>query len=554
MRSLVTRLEEIASGLQTLRQPAWRLEIFDVRSTTDEIRDVVVGNPLQPETGPFDASSIVQRVSVNETAGDYVRGGIGATTIDVVIVDAHGQYDLDLLRNDLTAPGRWFRRSNVVRLFEGDRSVDPSDWPNTFTGEIVGQAGYARSRVGRQARLSFRAASREARYLNYRRTSESFAEGTTILTVATSIAENEMGLDSAEISFSSFGTQQIPHREVTLADENPLEMLAKVMFADGFLPRFDGTGRLRNVSAAVPASDDRIYPDMATIELIDRPVSDVVTSNSVCVIGLDSDLTKISQPFQLIATTNLTSGYFAFDEELDTYFAEDRSIKADNVQTRVIRSVVGFFNLGSAESFQTIPAVGDGAEGAIGMKITISTGFAPWLLLYFATVYIVAAFVPDGVALVATVPVGRVLQAYGLIGALLVMTQIGNGQYEFHGNPFEYVFQEIRECAREQGVGEFDLRELEIENHLVNTPALAESLARQAYFREVANGHPRTVTMLQDVALEPNDSFLIETANGVSVQRRFLITGIARSLVRNPLEVKARVACLEISERMEQAT
>lgn len=550
MRTLVAALDEIAQGYRTDRQPAWRIEVYDLRSTTDTFNDIVRDLPLLPDTGPLEFTDLVQAVDVEEMGGDYAGGGISASALSITILDPTGVFDPDQLRTDLTVDARFFRKRNVVRLYEGDARIPPSEWPATFTGRIAAQPGYSRSAATGRSKMTIRCLSRHADFMGFTRTSAPFAQGTTYLNMAVSVAENEMGLDSSEIDFASFGSKTLAHRTVQLVEEDPLSMLARIMFIDGLLPTFDGYGKLTQQRAILPSGSDRYYPDPRVYQSIDRASPEDRGIDSVRVVGLDSDLTPVRQPLQLIAETNVTTGFFTSDELIPIYFSEDQTVMAENVLFSVVKSVNGGLSfLGGGEAFALIPTPGVDAEGSIGIYVSIDTGFAPWLAVFLTATYIALAFVPDEVALVFTIPTGRIAQAIALSSALLIMTKIGRGQYEVYGEPFEYVYAQIRRTARSSDVGEFTANEIEIENHLVDDEALAQQLARDALFFELAKGHPRDITMLHDVALEPLDAF-----SDLVTDRRFVAMSIRRRLIPEGRAVFASIRALEISDNTEQST
>lgn len=248
--------------------------------------------------------------------------------------------------------------------------------------------------------------------------------------------------------------------------------------------------------------------------------------------GLADVLSLQPHPRQVVATAEITTGFFTQDEDFDVYFSEDRRILVRNVSFKIRKSVNGGLRfVGDEDSSAIFAPTGALDPGEIGRTITISTGFAPWLLGFFTAIYISQAIQPDAApqapaGVLPTISIGRVVQSIALAGAMLVVMQIGRGVYEFRGDPFEYVYAEITGEARRAGVGEFDENVFEIENHLINSQTLANERARDILFLFLGEGNPRGVEMLFDLKLEPNDIFEIPG------NRRFLIDAIKRRLVR----------------------
>lgn len=529
-----------------VRRPGFRVEIFDFRSTSDTINSVVRGDGLLPLTGPRDFTGDVVSVDVRDVAGDFLTEGVAASELTLVVLDPNDVFNpLDVLL-DATGDGRWLRAGNGIRIREGDEAVDDSLWPITFTGTLVGAAGVSRSRVDQTAFLTVKAVDRTADFLGVNLTSVAFGQGSTYLSMATDIATIEMGLDSSELDFAGFGSRITGHRVTQFLDESPLVMLAQIMMVDGFMPRFDGEGKLTQTLGNVTGFPDRVYQDFDLFRKIDQPFSDVDVVNSVCVLGLAAELTKIKQPRQTLAETHITTGYFAQDEKFDVYWSKDRTTIAEDVDVDVKRSVNGAIHFGGGEEFDFIDAPG-GSPGFIGVEVSVSTGFAPYLIIMLTVGYLAVAWIPDEVVSIiagVTIPVGRVVQAAVLINLLLVMMAIGRLHAEFEGSPIEFVFKEIRACARRSGTLVADRNEVTVENQLIQDQATADTVARELLFRAIARGNPRRVEQLYDVALEVDDIF--ELPDPKYGPRRFLIHAIERRLQRGTVPL-ATFTCSEIT-------
>jgi hypothetical protein len=556
-RALAFELDKISKGETELREPAYQLLLYDVRSTTDTIRDIVVGNLLQEDTGPFDITDFVVQGKVQEQAGSYASDGVASSQIGLTVIDPNGRFDPLRVRSDPTIEGRFFRSGNVLRLIEGDNQVAVEDWAITFTGELLGQAGYDRNSTTGSSTLTLKAVGREATFINYIRTSEEFLLDTSYIAAATSVAVNEMGLDNDEIAFPTFGSQLIPHKVVQLVEENPMTMLARIMFLDSIIPRFNGEGKLSAVSDRATGNAARIYINHNAIKTIVRPASDVQPPNTVCVVGLDSNLTRNDMPRQALATLDITTGYFTPPERVEVFWRDDRTLMADNVVLKVFVSVNGGLNvLGGGETIDLIASGDPDQVGVVGIYLESSTGFAPWLMVFLLATYVGLSLIPDKVITFGlfgstgvTIPLGRLAQAIALGAALLVMSKIGRGSYAFVGDPFEYVYAEIRRCAKVAGVGEFDENQLTLENHLVSTAAQADATAFEMLFRVQAEKQPRTITMLHDIGLEPNDIFEFEDDGS-----RYLAHTISRTLTRDPKKTQASVTCFEVTSDVSLGT
>lgn len=541
-RSLIFALDQ--KMILPQRRPAWKVLLYDVRSTTDTISTIVRGLTLQTDTGPLDVTANVLGVQIEEVAGDFSTSGIPSSTVNLELVD-DTPGSVDPLWDPLTtttSPARFLRRGNVIRILEGDADVDPDLWPTTFTGVLVGQAGLNRNRATGRSTIQLAAVSRDGEFANQIKTSDEFQRGAAYLTIATDVATDVMGIDSGEIDFFGWGTQTAGVNQ-QFVEQSPLVSIAQLMFPDGFLPRFDGLGILTQTSAEISKAPSRIYLDLATLREVVRPFSDLDPVNEITIVGLNPTKKKIVQQRQPLASVTVTTGYFTPDEEINAFWSDDHTVLAQAITLEVQRSINGGLSgLGGAESFSIIPAEGSPPGLSTGAILELATGFAPYIIVILTVIYVILAAIPDAVLIGVTMPIGRIVQAISLAAALIIMTKIGRGQYVFSGEPIEYVFEEIRAIADLGAVTTEELRPLEIRNHLIQTQSNADTIARVELFRQQARGNPRTILALHDLRLEPHDVF--EIPGG----RRFLIESIARRLIRGaPTEVLATYSTFEVT-------
>lgn len=531
------------------RRPFYQILLYDTRSTSDTIGFIVRELALDPLTGPLDITDHVASVDIVEQAGDFATSGIPATKITITIIDdtpgsAPSRWDPQASAGDATAPARFLRRGNTVRIIEGDLDVDPGDWPITFTGRLVGQPGVERGRAAGAGRgvsiITMSAFSREEPWASKNRTSDKFDRGASYLTMADTVAREDMALDADEIELSAWGAQTTGI-QMQFIEQSPLVTIAQLMFIDGFIPRFTGEGKLSQTFADIGQAPTRIYQDSTTIIHIGNPYVDGEPVNSVTVIGIEGVKSKHVQSRKVIAEVSVTTGYFTNDEEISAYWSKDRSILAENIGLHIQKSVNGGLSiLGGGESWS--PILAEGTSGlVIGATLELSTGFAPYIIILLTVIYIVLALVADLVEAGFTISVGRLLQAIVLAAIMIVMTKIGRGQYEFVGDPVEYLYKEITGWAEIDGTLTEDLVELEIENHLVQTQTQADDSALLVLFRRQASASPRNVRALHDLRLEPHDVF--EIVDG----RRFLIEKIARRLLRDANQVPALYSVHEVT-------
>ncbi len=525
------RLQVASSG----RRPGYIVRVYDVRSTIDTIGTIVREIPLQVLTGPRDFSAEATEVDLTEVAGDFINLGVQSALMEFTIVDKYDRFNPVKLLGDPTGDGRWLRAGNVVRLLVGDDSVDTADWPVIFTGTLLGVPGISNARSSGRRQIKLSAAGREAAFVNLETTTPDFGINTTHLTMAQDVAEIVMGLDADEIDFFAFGANTTAHISTQLALQSPMAHLAQILMIDGFMPIFDGEGKLTQTLANIAGLPDRTYDNLDTVIDLGYPSSNEAVTEFVQVEGLDSTMHEMKQPIQDLAEVQITTGYFAQNEEFDVFFSDDRTAIAEDLQFKVLRSVNGALNFGGSESFSAIPAP-DGLGGFLGVEITVSTGFAGALLINIVVGYVAAAWVPDTVlaAFVGeTLPVGRAFQAIILVAILLIMTQIGRLHVLIRGAPTENVFPVITgEALLTPAISE-QPQPVVVVNHLINTQALADTLAQEFLFRQIVRSLPRNLTMLDDIVVIPND--IMELPDAELGPRRFLANTIARRYRRGEL-------------------
>lgn len=526
------------------RSPAHKLYVYDVRSTSDTIDDVVLGNELSALTGPRDFTPECQRAQLTEVAGDYVESGVASSSLVVDVANKNDRFNPFHVIALPTGDGRWLREGNVVRIKEGDEGVDESEWEWTFTGQIVGQAGVDRGRVGIRSLITFKALSREAQFVNVVNTTKAYPGATNYLTMAEDIAEVDMALPVGVIDFPTIGSRVTRHIPVQFVKESPLATIAHIFLADLYMPRFNGEGKLTATSGIVTQAPVRVYEDeqAKVVVSIVQPHHGEKRVNAVRVTGLDAGLTKTDPPRQELAGLELTTGYFAHDEKIEIYWSEDQTLLAEDgsVSLHIIQSVNGGLSvLGGGESFSLIPAPNVDEEGSIGAILEVSTGFAPHLMVMLTATYIHAATIPDQVFTGGTIPVGRIVQAVILVSILLIMTMIGRGSYQFIGKPYQYVHREVPREARQTGVTHATRNGIEIKNHLLTSGTLVKTVARELLFRRASMSAPRVFQMLTDLRLEPDDVFEYNS-------RRYLVSQISRTLGRLGDGI-SQVSCYEVT-------
>ena len=541
-----------ATMLAERRRPGFRIEIYDLRSTSQEptptvINDVVLFNlglllSLPTIVGPRDFTDDCTGIDLTEQAGDYVKQGIAATSISFTISDPLEEFDP--VENPAPGNGRWLRQRNVVVVREGDEEVPVDQWPITFTGAIQGQPGQDFNRTTVSAELTAKCASREVDFLRRKQTSRNFTQTTPFQTMAEEIAETDMGLNVDEINLPTFGVRLTAFLSTQFVEESSLTTLAKIMFPDGFMPRFEGDGRLGATSGSITKGPSRVYAESELQITITRPILEFNGTNEVEILGLDPDMEKIRQARQELARASITTGFFSDDEEIPVRWSEDLTQQAEDVEFIVLSSVGASPILFGSESFtEEIQSDGGSVQGLVEVDGSVGAGLELPALI---TASLIGSLATPDVAPPTggpVIPSGRSVLTFVQQAINFILAQEGRGEYRFFGIPYEYVFREIRAVCRITGVRSEDQQKVTIENHLINSQTDADETAERILRRERALQNLRSIEMIHDLKLEPDDVFSVGT--GLD-ERRYAIISIQRRLERGGNHM-ASLNCFEVT-------
>lgn len=529
MRQLTDDLRLLQVAKQ--RQYSYKVYVYDFNSTRsnavpDNISRLVQGATLAAIVGPLDITDAVSSVVFTERFSDVLQGSIQGNSISINIVDRGNV--LDPVRGSTP---RWLKPGNGVRIVEGDASLAEADWVTTFTGTIVGRAGAEQQdRAGNQL-LQVAAEDRMSSLLKIKTTSQDFAQGTQYQFIMQSVLEDEVGLAPSEYELGLVGQQLTSQATTQIVDESPMLTMGKIAFIDGFVPRFRGDG----VLVFAPAFSDQgaavVYDDFNLFEGFNRPFSPLEVVNEVEIIGLDSTLSEIAQPTQSLATAGVTLGFFGGDASIPVSWSQDSTQQARNVRLEVISSVTGALIPFGAEDLELTL---DDDGGARSGRIEVAGAFYAPLVTVLYAASLAAQFIPDkvitagiGASTGVTIPVGRLLETAASIAIATIQATIGRGDYAILGDPYEYVFKEIRGVARVDALPFVDIRGLSFENHLIDSQVEADTIA----LRELRTARKKANTwgarMRHDLRLEPGDKFLLPDL------REYIVTEIQRTLSRS---------------------
>ena len=552
-------LNSVLSDLQTSLTKQYRIKIL--------LYDVALPGSLMT-LNQVVAGTVSETLDITDLVRDLQ---ITAQSISFVIEDPSGQFDPEQGGNR-----HLLRENQVVRIQEGDAGVAEDDWEFVFTGHVRGQVGWLLNRTNRFQQIRVQALDRMSTkaYNRMPVTTRNYTEGDDLGEIAYDIAKNLMCLTDDEIGFDHKWGFATCHRFLQIVELPPMEALRKVGEIVGYIPYFDGQGRLKFYQKyANPAEgfdiQGRLDIPYSRIRQIEIPATGPKdTINKVRVIGLDCRMSMILGEYQNLFSGSVTSGYFENKAVLPVKFSEDDTAKA----------ITGFGFIGLPEWLREsgiINFVLDLFFGSEGMLTAIFenmdetckfTGGEQWLKAGIGTMLpsffvIKSAFsdvivpyktseeyhptgmhggeivvknkswqiglamsivssltsnaaIPDQApqapaGVIPTIPEGRIAMIAVFVTDLITMMSIGSGSYEIWGMPFDFCYREIEFVAVVSGVEFWNENELEIENDIVDSCAVAEALATRELMYQQQVSNPRNIWMAHDLHIEQGDIIML---------------------------------------------
>lgn len=399
------------------------------------------------------------------------------------------------------------RQGRGIRLLEGFIDIDESQWLPTFSGIIQGTYAWSLIRgTGPQATVSVQ--SRESNQAWRQRfiTSKQYTVGTDYSVMFNDIAKDIMLLTDAEVKTPATWNFLFDKQVNQIVNISPWEGLTSL--AQGGLLRiwFNGNGQL----ATYPLTVDRLPNQTLTNERINtyaQPGATDEVINKVIVTYLDNVLTRVNGAIQSLGTANVTTGFFDKEIKLDVKYSEDGKQRADQVFLEV-KETINANDLGISIGTETLEI--DDEFG--GQLIVTVDAFVTGLAVGGVAAILASAFIPDSVVVAGvgastgvTIPVGRVIEAAGIVAVLVALMILGTGVYEVKGVPYDFAFLEKRAIALIDDLQFWEEHQLDIRNEFISTAEHAHSLALQELLFEQSKLNPRNILIQYDPRIERGD-------------------------------------------------
>jgi hypothetical protein len=497
----------------SVRQPRWRVELYDVLSGDLSLAQVVAGTyplPALIDTGhALDVTAAVADGLTLEAAGDKRADRLTGT-----LVEYTPRFD-----PYAGTAAKFLQPGQVVRVLEGDGSLDPSDWVYTFTGHIRGSVGFTRDRRSLQYQTALVAYGRRAtpRYLKQTFTSKTYGAAVDYAVICNDVAAQQMGLSGAEVARFPVSLGKVTQFKAnSIVEMTPLEAIDKILETVGQVSDFDGQGVLRTYSRDVRRGPDLVYDTLDLVFALRVAAQEIEIYNSVSVTGLDKNLTEVQQPSQSLARATIPVGFWRPSHTVTVPWSRDRSVRARPtalvIQTSVNDAL--FAPLGH-ESYQQLSDF----DGRI--TVDISTYVYTLVAMITITLAIKAATADDigptpvlvdtltgkGTTLPGgeTIPVGRLAEAALLAEIFLALGTVSSGVYEIQGTTLIPVFKEISSVVTQVNVPDWAVHQKAIRSDWLNTFEELTAVAQLELLWETAQASPMTVELLDPYSVEVGD-------------------------------------------------
>jgi len=480
------------------RDPVYKILLFD---QTDTINKIVLGNYTQT---PIDISNCVESCGLKEDEDS-------ASTASLTIIP-------DYTKADPLTPYH-FKGRRIIQIFYKDASTT-EDYVSLFIGVCVGQPGYRRNRASNEETITVSCVDRSFFYNKRKCNSPDFPEGSDLGEVAVAIAENAsygMDLEREEIRFGLF-RHVVEHTKITIYDIPYMEGLTFLGFIVNRMPDWDNAGFLVMLDMSLDKTPVRKYQDESLFLDVSWPQTRIDVNNCVEIIGLASQITKVVSPLQPLTEINGTIGYFEDQYKKRIYYTQDRQGRAQNVAIgdyQINRQLGGFGQKPRLQNTTEFSAI-----------VIIDTPYQSYIFLVWLAVYISLIIAAAAVKSSIIGAAAEVTAAIWLAAGLYVMQQMGTFNVTIEGEPYKLVYKEIKGQACWSNLNEYEIRTKTIENHMVDSQTLADSLAWRELKKEAVKGAPRSLSLPFDPFLGKTD--IIELPDGT----RYMIKSISKTLKR----------------------
>jgi hypothetical protein len=251
--------------------------------------------------------------------------------------------------------------------------------------------------------------------------------------ILTDILKDHLNLADADLDLPTFDTAvDLTHQWIdTLAKD----IIEQICHRFGYFPHIsvDGLVTARKISDSNEV--DHIYANLTKeIEFSDDDEFSTFT-NQVIVTGHERTEIEILYGEELLQTLAGTIGWWGCKQTYDINYSVDRSRRCRDPRLKILQSTssIGFQLAGQIHESITLV---DPNETYCVVTVT-APNLVP-ILIFAIPEWAAAHFIPDAVASLGagwTVPVGRVIESVWMFVIMMIISAVGNFQYEIWGRP-----------------------------------------------------------------------------------------------------------------------
>lgn len=263
--------------------------------------------------------------------------------------------------------------------------------------------------------------------------------------IISDVAQQFGGMEAGDVSLPTFANRsQLDHQWL---DTTVAEVIGQLCERFGYFPRItvDNTLSARRISDANPI--DHIYSDTTTIISFapDDRYSDF--TNRVNVTGMERGYLEVQYAEERVGKLNGTVGWYGYKNEFIVNYSEDRSRTCINPRLVVLETATSIgFELGGKVS-EYISYVDPENKYCI---VTVSAPNLIPALTAAVAGYIGCYWLPDNVAGTVTSRIGTRVQAIFGLAIMMILSAIGNFQFEVWATPVGRVRRTVQGSADDE--------------------------------------------------------------------------------------------------------
>lgn len=364
-----------------------------------------------------------------------------------------------------------------------------------FSGQVDGLNGYREANGERTFGLTVRTRDTTPLWRSTKWMTEIYPAGTELGIVVQDILK-AIGLQSNEYQGLIQTGLHTVHGDSQLADLPVWDMLSMILLVAGLEPYIGANGVLKTVSRDVMRPHSLVLEKDQVLNITGDRQRTPVTN--LLLKWLDPALSRSNGQSQVLGKESITAGFFKLKQERKVYWSEDRRQRAENTFMKTLASVNdGLLPVG-VEEYEEI----DEFHG----KITVTTmAWVPTLATATLAAMLISAKIPDGVAITATIPLGRVIEMAGQVAYFLIIMSLGTGAYEIWGEPYDLVHEVNTTEAYDQNAPAWVRLEETVSNDFVMNEEHAQTVAVRELLYRSLSAHSWNVEIVDNPLIERGD-------------------------------------------------